>query len=74
MSQKVQMNSLVPESINDWVEVTKEEVGIGKSDLVHLLIEYMRINFTTDQIKELTRNMLIFGERGLRVKDSTHVT
>jgi hypothetical protein len=64
--QKIQMNSLVPEEIDTYVEGLHGELGIGKSELVHLFIAYFKVNFSRDEISALAREMLIFGEQGLR--------
>jgi thymidine phosphorylase len=63
---KVQMNSLVPESISKFVEEVHEATGVGKSDLMHLFVSYFKTNFTMDEIKELTMKMLVLGEQGIR--------
>lgn len=66
MHDKVQLNVLVPESIDHYIQILREETGINKSELVHLFIAYMRNNYTSSQIEELARDMLVFGERALR--------
>ena len=62
---KVQMNSLVPESIDEYVELLHEEIRIGKSELVYLFVAYFKMNFTKDEITDLARQMFFFGEQGL---------
>jgi hypothetical protein len=34
-----------------------------------MFIAYFRVNYTTEQIKSLFRDMLVFGETGLKKED-----
>jgi hypothetical protein len=66
---KVQMNSWIPENIEEFVEQIHQSTNIGKSEIIHMFIAYFRVNYTTEQIKSLFRDMLVFGETGLKKED-----
>lgn len=64
-SEKIQLNIYIPSHLNDYIERVKDETGLHKSDIVHLVIAYARQHFTNQDILNLSEQMILFGEPGL---------
>lgn len=61
-SKKVQLNVYIPEAKREYLHSIAEEIDISQSDLMWMMIDYFENNMDTEQIKNMRRNMLLFGK------------
>jgi len=62
---KKQLNVYVPNDIDEYVELIKQETGLSKSEFAHLVFAYFRRFASPKDIKALAESMMLFGEEGL---------
>jgi hypothetical protein len=64
-SLKSQLNVYIPPEINDYVDELKENTGLTKSEIIHLLLIYAKVNLSTEELIMLGNNMKLLGEAGV---------
>jgi hypothetical protein len=59
---KVQMNVYVPKPLNRYVDMTCSATGLKKSEFLHLILSYIKANYTHEDIVKMHEMALLFGE------------